>query len=90
MVVISCFLARGRGREIRALLSSARLGRLIAFEGRRIIDRIKKEKKKEEMAGNAGRDDENLSALEEEIFFFFLFFSFFPFSSSSKSRGSCV
>lgn len=50
MVVISCFLAQeGRGRGEKSVLCTppARLGRLIALEGRLITDRIKRKKKRE-------------------------------------------
>lgn len=82
MVVISCFLAQRGGEGERNpcfALPPARLGRLIALEGRLITDRIKRKKKERERR----EEDENLSALFSRR-------KFFPFSSSSKSRGSCV
>lgn len=79
-IVFSC-PGGGRGRGEKSVLCTppARLGRLIALEGRLITDRIKRKKKERERR----EEDENLSALFSRR-------KFFPFSSSSKSRGSCV
>lgn len=65
--MFSCSGRRGKGSEIRALLSPARLGRLTAFGGRLITDRTKR-KKKRELAGSV-----SFRSLLEEIFFPFLF-----------------